>query len=65
MSGGVPSVLGMKKLATVTTLRPRDDASADRANQRADQRADEPSTTAYWERMQALRAELAELKGAG
>ncbi|HET7734844.1 MAG TPA: hypothetical protein VFK52_02620 [Nocardioidaceae bacterium] len=51
----------MTKLATVTTLRPRDE----HASSPAPEQPEKLSTEDYWERMQALRAELALLDGVG
>ena len=59
MSEVSPSVCAMKKFATVTALRPRDEAAAHT------QPADDAAIVAYWERVQSLRAELADLAGAG
>jgi len=51
----------MTKLATVTILHPRGARTAAPAAELPE----DASTEAYWERMQALRAELALLDGVG
>ena len=51
----------MTKLATVTTLRPR----GERVPSPEPELPEMLSTEDYWERMQALRAELALLDGVG
>jgi len=49
----------MSKLASVTVLRPRDEPV-----EPAPTHVSGASREDYWERLQALRAELAELQGA-
>jgi hypothetical protein len=50
----------MTKLATVTTLQPREESVDTPPSE-----VSEASRDAYWDRMQALRAELAALQGVG
>lgn len=61
VSGALPSVPGMEKLAPVTALRTRECAPTEST----EQVHPTPEQAAYWRRVQALRAELAGIQEAG